>query len=722
MFAAMDHAPASGLGDESLVVDAPDGRGLDDLPGDPLDESAAAAPGPPSPVATRANAIVDAALDRLLRVPITAWVTLVVVVACVWFVGSIMHPHLILADTLPTGGDMGAHVWSPVFLRDHLLNHGKLVGWSPDWYAGFPAFQFYMVLPSLAVVLLYRSQPLGAIAAAVAIGLAVARWRTTSASVRRRLTIGACATAGVAIVTVGMPYGVAFKLVAISGLVSLPVSAWALGKLAGLPFPAPAIFAVATLPFLFDRSFNIYGGNIASTMAGEFAFSMGLSLSLLYLGFAIHALDTGRLRGWAALTLALAGLCHLFPAVWAAGVTLLYFGLRIGRAQVRALVTILPVAGLLGAFWALPFLAKRTYLNDMGWGKVGDFKSGLLTRELLNPANVLRDSPPLEVVFGIAVVGLVLSLLRRNRLGVALALSATIIALLFVHLPEGRLWNGRILPFYYLSLYLLAAIALCESVRLVVEQAWARWFAVYALGGLVLAEVFRYVVDGSSWAGGVRQVLPGPDASSLGALLLGVVAVLLTSRDGGARAWLAAAATVVWLAGIAVPESWWVPAHGGHGFVGVAAESVLRPVAYAAVHALQYPAAYVLVGIIVVALFGVVTDMNFVAAPAFGQVMKWSAGPAAFVIILLVFGPALRSLPGGAAGQDGKYRWGPPGFQLSTTDVNYLPQWTSWNFNGYERKAPRTDSGGWAEFYGLVKMVEDVGADPQYGCGRSMWE
>ena len=64
---------------------------------------------------------------------------------------SVLHPGLILRDTTPTGGDMGAHVWGPAYLRDHLLTKGRLSGWAPDWYNGFPAFQFYMVLPSLLI-------------------------------------------------------------------------------------------------------------------------------------------------------------------------------------------------------------------------------------------------------------------------------------------------------------------------------------------------------------------------------------------------------------------------------------------------------------------------------------------------------------------------------------------------------------------------------------------
>ena len=49
---------------------------------------------------------------------------------------------------------MGAHVWGPAFLRDHLLSHLQLSGWSMDWYAGMPVYRFYMVVPALAIVAL----------------------------------------------------------------------------------------------------------------------------------------------------------------------------------------------------------------------------------------------------------------------------------------------------------------------------------------------------------------------------------------------------------------------------------------------------------------------------------------------------------------------------------------------------------------------------------------
>src|SRR5919199_455351 len=171
-----------------------------------------------------------------------------VVAAAALFVFSQLHPSLIFANTTPAGGDMGAHVWGPAYMRDHLLPHFRLFGWAPSWYAGFPAFQFYFPLPSLLIVILDVLLPIH--------------------------------------------YGVAFKLVSILGLVSLPVSAWAFGRLSGMRFPGPAVLAVATVPFLFDRGFTIYGGNIPSTLAGEFSFSISLSLALLFLGVVARGADT----------------------------------------------------------------------------------------------------------------------------------------------------------------------------------------------------------------------------------------------------------------------------------------------------------------------------------------------------------------------------------------------------------------------------------------------
>jgi hypothetical protein len=379
-------------------------------------------PEAPAP-AGRARRRWDETTARLAAMDTSSWVTLVVVGACVAFVLISLQPAKLLSDTTPTGGDMSAHVWGPAFLRDHLLTKGRLTGWSPDWYAGFPAFSFYMVPPFLAIALL----------------------------------------------SLVIPYGVAFKLVAVSGAVSLPVCVWAFGRLNRLPYPAPAFMAVGATIFLFDRSYAIYGGNIASTLAGEFSFAISLSLAVLYLGVLGHTLRTGRHRGWAALLLALAALCHVIPALFAGLGTLLWLALRPGRSRLLDVAQVGAVGGLLAAWWYFPFYGRSAYLNDMGWNKLTDYQL-LFTRNMTDSTN--KDYPNLKVMVVLAVAGFVVSLLMRQRAGVYLGLLAAASALAFRYLPETRLWNARVLPFYYLSVDVLALLGAA-----LILVAVTRWFA-----------------------------------------------------------------------------------------------------------------------------------------------------------------------------------------------------------------------------------------------------
>ena len=107
-----------------------------------------------------------------------------------------------------------------------------------------------------------------------------------------------------------LPYGEALKIVSALGILTLPICCWAFGKLSGMRFPVPPLLAVASVVFLFDETFQIYGGNIASTMAGEYSFSIALSLAMLFFGVFAYALRTGKHRALAAVLFALACLSH----------------------------------------------------------------------------------------------------------------------------------------------------------------------------------------------------------------------------------------------------------------------------------------------------------------------------------------------------------------------------------------------------------------------------
>ncbi len=356
-----------------------------------------------------------------------ALVTGAVIALAVAFVFLQLSPSLLFANTTPAGGDMGAHVWAPAFLRDHLLPHWRLTGWTPDWYAGFPLLHFYFPLPSILIV----------------------------------------------VVGTVIPYDIAFKLVSVAGVLALPVCAYAFARLAGLRFPAPPLFAVATLPFLFDRFHTIYGGNIAATLAGEFAFSIALSLALLFLGVFARGRDDGRYRGWAAVLLAATALSHLLPTLFAiagAGILLL---LRLDRRRVRYALTSLPVALLLASFWVLPFWRRLPYSNDMGWEKIRQFSANLfpfLSPCKTNASCAAGEFPHVQTwhllpVTVLAAIAVGIALARRERVGMFLSAMAAGAAIVFVTAPPARLWNARALPFWFLSLYLLAAYAVDAGVR-----------------------------------------------------------------------------------------------------------------------------------------------------------------------------------------------------------------------------------------------------------------
>ena len=90
----------------------------------------------------------------------------------------------------------------------------------------------------------------------------------------------------------------------------------------------PGALAALTLCYLFDYTYTIYGGNLFSTLAGEYAYSLSIALALLFLGLIARGLRTGRHRGWAAVTLAACILAHIIPALFAIVGALLLIGME----------------------------------------------------------------------------------------------------------------------------------------------------------------------------------------------------------------------------------------------------------------------------------------------------------------------------------------------------------------------------------------------------------
>lgn len=545
--------------------------------------------------------------------------TAIVVLFATVFTLIQLRPDLLLANTTTAGGDMGAHVWLPTYVRDHLLPHGRLTGWSPDWYNGFPALHFYFPLPTIMILLL----------------------------------------------DLIMPTNVAFKLVSVSGVVALPFCAYLFGRLARLPFPVPACLAAGTLPFLFDTGFTIFGGNIASTLAGEFAFSIALSLAMVFLGVVANGLHSNKRKALAALLFGLVVMSHILPTIFAfvGGCLLLLMRFITGKRAaprsatidglddpyvtdeakaeheqlvhqieeqldanstvmtdtradtpagttavsgpdagkpkksglgavlrerwipLRWSILVVVVGAMLASWWLVPFVLRMGYMNDMGWEKMQPLRdsSGQLVasavelygEKIYTYADALFPNAMLSIVV-LATVGALLSLIFRRRIGIFFTVLTAIWGAAYVLAPQGRLWNARFLPFWFFCLYMLAALAIAEF-------GWGIADGVRAL---------RKRAGGYS-----RDIAEGM------ALVSPVVAL---------------AAAFLWVASSLVAPNWWkVPLHIWHT-------------------------------------------------------------------------------------------------SESTDQASFIPGWAQWNYSGYERKE------AYPEFQALVQKMDEIGRTN--GCGRALWE
>lgn len=375
--------------------------------------------------------------------------------ANLWPLGDI-HFGKLFSDTTTNGGDMGAHIWWPRFLEENWFGKLRLSGWAPDWYAGFPAGQYYFPLPAVLIAAIDTLTPI--------------------------------------------PYEVAFKLVTVSGPLLLPAAAYSFARGIRAPWPAPPMFAVAALATLVQTrtGWQIYGGNISSTLAGEFSFTLALALGLFGLGALGRSLDTGK-RAWLpAVLVAAAAMSHIVVAFFVGLMALLLWLVRKPWRTWRIAVPVGATAIALTAVWSVPLLLRSDYTQSMRYTKLrpqGDWRlwTWLDVPNWVPLHERIRDSivdPVRNTVEGFAsafmtgptggeaylrVPGWVLALgavaivaagWYRRRETLVFMLAAVVVGILFVQWPEHAVWNARWLPFWLLSWGFLAAMGATEIVRL----------------------------------------------------------------------------------------------------------------------------------------------------------------------------------------------------------------------------------------------------------------
>lgn len=352
----------------------------------------------------------DSRLNKVLAWSKSHWGIFIALAGVIFTLAS-LHPSLLFSNTTTAGGDTGAHYIIPYFAKYHIFNHLQLTGWSNQWYGGYASLTFYFPLPSLII----------------------------------------------ALISYVLPYGLAFKIGTLLGSILLPFAVYAVGRASGkLSELYVSGIVVGSVMFLFDRSFTIDGGNLASTFAGEFSFSLSLAFGLFALAIVVSGLNSFKKMAGATLLLAAMALSHIIPAAYI-GIFIVVYILFTYKEHNK--IYFFAMAGLslgLTATWSLPFLLQSGYTTSMGWEKVTDFRASLLPHSML-------------LVIGLGILGAVISIVRRWKVGIVFSIMSAGSALGFILIPNGALYNARFLPFWFLGIYLLAMYGIIGIVSVIGE-------------------------------------------------------------------------------------------------------------------------------------------------------------------------------------------------------------------------------------------------------------
>ncbi len=350
---------------------------------------------------------------------------------------DLLRPSLLLLPTITAGGDTPSHYPTAVWFQQQLLPQLRLEGWYPGTYLGQPLLLYYFPLP---FALMAALAPL-----------------------------------------TGMP--VAFKLGTALGIFLLPLCAYVALRRMRLPFPAPLLGAASALVFLYVEENPIWGGTIASTLTGEFSYTYGVCLALLFLGEVWRAREDGRGPWLPALVLAVTAYAHGYAVLWG-GLTAAFL-LLWDRRPLRALAWLAAVAALAFAL-AAPLLLPL--ISAWGWTTpYDDAWIDVTTRGVLP---LLLS--PLMAFAGLALVAAAVSRLRGrtpDRRLLLLACGALAGGALALAGPRLGVIDVRFIPFAQLSLSLCGAAAL----GLVASR-----LALADVGALGLVLLGAVCADGSS--------------------------------------------------------------------------------------------------------------------------------------------------------------------------------------------------------------------------------
>lgn len=317
------------------------------------------------------------------------------------FLFKIIPWNLIFSATTISGGDTGSHNYVAWYSRQIFP---KIKWWSSDWYAGFPFLYFYPPF------LYYLNDLLSFV----------------------------------------IPFNISFKIVTLLGTLILPLAIYICLYLLDFQFPIPALGAILSLGYLFLEAFSIYGGNLPSTLAGEFSYSLGFALFFIFIGLMYKDWQKQKPSLITIIILSLMVLIHPFSVIVATLVGgLVFLSAIINKNTKKAFWFLAQIFGLafaITAFWSVPFIALLSYTSKMSWTKVINLKE-------IFPSSLI----PFQVI---AALGLIYALVKKDKR--VFWLSEIIIAasIPFFLLNHSSIWNTRFLPFILMATLMISAYSL----------------------------------------------------------------------------------------------------------------------------------------------------------------------------------------------------------------------------------------------------------------------
>lgn len=366
-----------------------------------------------------AIAIVSALLRRRTTASTTPvknaeWIGGAALVALTAWLISHASPQLWWERTWSTGGDVASQVfYARIFME---WFPGKISGWLPESFAGFPAFTFYFPFPFILSALF------------------------------------------------ALPFGeqIGFKLASMLAAFLLPAGTYIMGALWRWPVTTRLLAATGAAAFVVAEVTSIWGGNALAQLAGEFAYSWGMLHTTLFWGLLALALRRGG-RWWllAGIWEAIVAISHGY-ALLIAGFGAFLFLLH-SRQPWRDLFLILRVhtlAFLLIGLWLMPLF------QNLPWTIPND------TTTMVD--NWLILWPPTLWPLAAGVIPLLLALRssRHTVHGLSFLVGVCFLALLgFFSGHNVGLAELRFFPFAQWALAVACAAALGWALQRVLKQA-----------------------------------------------------------------------------------------------------------------------------------------------------------------------------------------------------------------------------------------------------------